>query len=310
MSRRRRDSSSRWLYRWQEGSIALAIDPMERPQSHITDSRGKAQMRSVFESSGWTVNEIEHDYGVDFDVQLFENGEATGEWFKVQLKSSENTPYSAKGDFISEELSREHAVHFSAEMRDPIFVVHADVTSERTFWYAPQLDTPISLIDSRENITVRVPTRNKLPDTLPRLVSALRTIRIRLGAKTVAESSISDFATSIDDRDRARLITGIQDKVDGLRLAHIQKFIIDGSLDEAAADIENLAANSQSSVEIRFSAILEKERVEFLASRKAAAPQSTIPAIHLRTSERLQKIAKKGPSALKLFALIARKRQN
>jgi len=64
---------------------------MERPQSHITDSLGKAQMRSIFESVGWAVNEIEDDYGIDFDVQLFEDGKATGEWFKVQLKSSGNT---------------------------------------------------------------------------------------------------------------------------------------------------------------------------------------------------------------------------
>jgi hypothetical protein len=88
---------------------------MERPQSHITDSLGKAQMRSIFESVGWAVNEIEYDYGIDFDVQLFEEAKATGEWFKLQLKSSANTAYSAQSEFISETLSREHATHFSTE---------------------------------------------------------------------------------------------------------------------------------------------------------------------------------------------------
>jgi hypothetical protein len=62
-------------------------------------------MRGVFEPLGWVVNRIITDYGVDFDVQLFEGSVPTGEWFKVQLKSSESTDYSTHGGFISEALS-------------------------------------------------------------------------------------------------------------------------------------------------------------------------------------------------------------
>jgi hypothetical protein len=279
---------------------------MERPQSHITDSRGKAQMRSGFESVGWTVNEIERDYGIDFDVQLFEDGKATGEWFKVQLKSSENTTYSAAGDFVSEILSRQHAAHFSTEIRDPVFVVHADVKAGRTFWSAPQLDAPISATDTRENITVRIPTRNELPATLSDLVTALRRIRIRLGAKTVAESPVSEFTTSIDDSDREQLIAGIQDKVDSLRLMEVRELSNRGNLDEATVKVEILAENRQSSVRMRFSAILEKERIDFMVAHKLHAPQNAPSAIHLSTAKRLQKLTKKGPSPLKFFALIAR----
>lgn len=279
---------------------------MERPRSHITDSRGKAQMRSIFETVGWTVNEIENDYGIDFDVQVFEDSKATGEWFKVQLKSSESTDYSGEGDFISEPLSRQHAAHFSTEMREPVFVIHADVTAGRTFWYAPQLDARVTANDSRRTVTVRIPTRNELPGTLPDMVSALQRIRIKLGAKTVAESAISDFARSVGDRPE-QLIAGIQDKADILRLVEIRELTEKGNFTEAGTKTENLSDNEQSSVELRVSAVLEKERIDFLVARKVNAPQSTTSAIHLSTGKRLQQLTKKGPTALKFFSLIVLK---
>jgi hypothetical protein len=279
---------------------------MERPRSHITDSLGKAQMRSIFESVGWTVNEIENDYGIDFDVQVFEKNKATGEWFKVQLKSSESTDYSAQGEFISESLARQHATHFSSEMRDPVFVIHADVTAERTYWYAPQLNAPVSPSDPRDTITARIPTRNELPGTLPDLVSALQRIRIKLGAKTVAESSISDFARTVGDHPE-QLIASIQDKADMLRLVEIRELTNQGYLTEATTKAEILSDNKQSSIELRFSAVLEKERIDFLAAHKVSAPQSSTSTIHLNTSKRLQELTRKGPPPLKFFALIARK---
>ena len=71
---------------------------MKRPAQHETDASGSRLLREVFEGFGWAVNKIEHDYGIDFDVQIFRDHEATGEWFKIQLKSSEEPSYSAGGD--------------------------------------------------------------------------------------------------------------------------------------------------------------------------------------------------------------------
>ena len=90
-------------------------------------------MRAIFEPLGWAVNKIQADYGIDFDIQIFEQHQATGEWFKVQLKSSESTEYSTHGDFISETLPTSHAAHYSAEIADPIFLIHADVRAKKIF---------------------------------------------------------------------------------------------------------------------------------------------------------------------------------
>lgn len=267
-------------------------------------------MRGVFVPVGWVVNRmIDGDYGIDFDVQLFEQHKATGEWFKVQLKSSASTEYSAKGDFISETLEMKHARHYCVEMRDPVFVIHADVRGGRIFWFAPQLRTDLinGVDDSRGSVTLRIETRNELPATLPEMVAALRLIRIRLGARTVSESHISDFASTVDGRDQEKLIKKFQDKVDALKLQKAHSFVNEGRLDDAQADIERVLSNSESSIESRFSFLLEQERVDFLRASNAGAPQSTTPEIHLRISRRLQDLTKNGPPPLKFFALIARK---
>jgi Domain of unknown function (DUF4365) len=280
---------------------------MERPRSHVTDSLGEVQMRELFVAIGWVVNRIETDYGVDFDVQMFEGNRATGEWFKIQLKSSENTEYSATGDFVSEVLPRNHAAHYSTEIRDPIFLIHADTIAKRTFWFAPQLAAPVAANDPRTTVTYRIETRNELPTSLPNMVSSLRQVQLKLGARAVSESRISDFAETVEDEDAVGLIQNFQNKIDVLRLKQIHALASEGKLEEAKEGAEKIIESKDSSIGSKFSALLEEERMECIGARLAAAPQSATPEIYLRISKRLQRLTKKGPPALKFYALMVRK---
>jgi hypothetical protein len=238
-------------------------------------------------------------------VQMFEDNKATGEWFKVQLKSSENTNYSVLGHFLSETLTAKHAVHYSTQINDPIFLIHADVKSKRTFWFAPQLDLPVKKDDSRTSVTIRIDTRNELPQTLPAMIAALRQIRIKLGARTVVNSRITDFVKTVEDADQEQLIEEFQNKTDVLRLKQIHNLASTGNFEEATSKAEGIIGNGESSVESKFSALFEVERIELLAS--VGAPQSRLSETHLRTSKRMHQITRNGPPALKFFSLIAMK---
>jgi hypothetical protein len=74
---------------------------MKRPKQQIIDAAGERQMRSIFEPLGWAVRKFEKDNGIDFDIEVFDNFKSAGIFFKVQLKSSEGTRYSASKEFIS-----------------------------------------------------------------------------------------------------------------------------------------------------------------------------------------------------------------
>jgi hypothetical protein len=280
---------------------------VKRPPTHVTDAKGERQMRQVFEDVGWGVNDIQNDYGIDFDVQVFDKNEATGEWFKVQLKSSENTQYSKNGDFIAQPISEDHARHYSEQLRDPIFVLHADVKNKRTCWYAPQLSTGSSVPSSQETVTLKIPVANSLPETLPALLDALNRVRTQLGARALTEASPVEFAKGISDEDRAKLIQALHDKADVLQLNDIVALVAQGKNEQARLKIDNLLANSGSSTYIKFNALLHKERLEFIAARRAEAPQVTTPELHLRIANELRALTKEGPPSLKLFALIALK---
>lgn len=113
---------------------------MKRPAQHVTDTLGEGLIASVFTPLGWTVSKVEHDYGIDFDIEIFRNHESTGIIFKVQLKSSEKTQYSAQGDFISQSINIQNAQYLCTELNSPVILIHADVAQEAVFWMAPQLD--------------------------------------------------------------------------------------------------------------------------------------------------------------------------
>jgi Domain of unknown function (DUF4365) len=165
---------------------------MDRPHSHVINDRGELQLHTVFASVGWSVNKLENDYGIDFDVEIFKEHRSTGEWFKVQLKSSECTQYSADGSFVSESLSSTHARHYSIEISDPCLLIHADVKTRRTFWFAPQLNTFASN-NLGESVTIRIPTQNELPHTLPALGLCLREIRLNLARRVTVRQSAEDL---------------------------------------------------------------------------------------------------------------------
>ena len=69
--------------------------------------------------------------------------------------------------------------------------MHADVKAKRTFWFAPQLSFPGGIDDPRSTVSVRIPTENELPRSLSDMTLSLREIRVKLGARAIAESPVT-----------------------------------------------------------------------------------------------------------------------
>lgn len=117
-----------------------------KPDGHDINAAGERLLREVLEPLGWVVNAVEKDYGIDYNVQAFDGKSPTGTWFHVQLKSSASSEYSADRFFVSQEITVDHARHYTLEMREPVLVIHADVESRSVHWYAPQLDRQLATV--------------------------------------------------------------------------------------------------------------------------------------------------------------------
>ena len=105
---------------------------------------------------------------------------------------------------MSVQLDLDHAKHYALELRDPVFLVHADVQANEVFWYAPQLDNDlIQKLNVGENVstvTVRVPTSNALPTTAAKLLETLELTYVVLGHRTLVASTMSSFANSLPQK--------------------------------------------------------------------------------------------------------------
>ncbi len=284
-----------------------------KTEEHDINRAGKRLFREVLETAPlrWVVNDVQEDYGIDSTVQVFDNKSPSGASFHVQLKSSASSGYSADRSFISQELSIDHARHYAIEMREPVFLVHADVASKRIFWYAPQLDRGLIEVlgqTGAKGVTIRVPTGQDLPATAPALLQSLDTVYLVLASRTVTSASNRSFAESIQHLpDQEALHEAFQEKSDALKLQKIADLFREKQLDAARLRTDVLLSDPDSTIETKFWARVQLEGIEYKQTVHAGKAQSELPKICLTHARALQELTSSGPRYLKFYALIARK---
>ncbi len=281
-----------------------------KTEEHEINRSGKRLLREALEPLGWVVNDVEEDYGIDSNVQVFEGKSPTGAWFHVQLKSSASSNYAADRSFLSQELSIDHAKHYAVEMREPLFLIHVDVTSRQIYWYAPQLDRRLSsvlLATGAKFITLRIPMRNQLPQTAAALLESLDRIYLTLANRELTTASNQKFAESLQHLpNQEALHRAFQEKNDSLKLRRIADLFRQRRYGEARPRAEAVRADPDSTVEMKFWAEIQLEGIDFAETLRSGKPQSELPKVVLVHAKALQKLTKSGPMYLKFFALIAR----
>lgn len=285
---------------------------MQRPQQHITDALGEAQLRSVFEPLGWVVNKLPQDYGIDFEIEVFEKRKSTGAAFKVQLKSSEHTAYSAGGDFVSQTLDKENADYLCHQVRTPVALIHADVANRRTFWHMLQLDSALlaKLSESRDasTVTVRIPTACELPETVRAIIEAVTQAANILAIRLLTTVSAPDFVSSIRGHvSSEKLLGDLQSKKDMLKLAEARARLRNGERETALTLAESISNDPDASIEAKFWAIVGAEEIRDVISIRAKSPAVSRARAHVENARKLRRLAAKDLPHLKFYAVIAKK---
>ncbi len=276
------------------------------------DREGQRLLRESLEPLGWVLTEFKEDYGIDYDVQVFADGSATGLWFKIQLKSSASSSHSTDGSFISVQLDIDHAKHYALELKEPLFLIHADLQLKKVYWHALQLDNELvrkimSGIPA-STITVRIPISNSIPDTAAALLQASEKISIVLANRSLAGSSLSSFAESLKYQPgEDKLREEFQHKNDLLKLRKIHEFLILRQYSEARARALAISSDPDASIENRFWAAQKTGTINWSEAVSKDRPQVELPLIYLRNAKDLQALTKSGPPHLKFFALTMRK---
>lgn len=122
------------------------MDQPKRPRSHELETMSRRRFESILPPS-WVIHDRAHDYGVDCDVELFENGNATGRFVHIQLKST---------DKLFDDLSlyvKASTYNYLLSHRYPtMFVVYSSVTDElKMIWTR---DVPLN-VTKKDNLRIR-----------------------------------------------------------------------------------------------------------------------------------------------------------
>lgn len=282
------------------------------PPEQDVNRRGKRALRSVFEPLRWVVNDTQEDFGIDSNVQVFDGRSPNGAWFHVQLKSSASPDYSGDGTFISQSLDVDHARYYALELRNPVFLIFADVTAGRVFWHCPQTDS--TLIQHLQNhpdaksVTLRIPTANLLPDSIVSLLVALNAAYLILATRELLASDAMTFAESLTHfPDQERLNREFQEKNDALKLTRAKKLFNEGKYEEARTRAVSIVGDLDSTVEVKFWAQMQIHAIDFATIFQSGKTQGELPMEYLAHAMSLQALTRSGPNYLKFYALIVRK---
>ena len=286
---------------------------MKRPEQHVTDSHGNALFHGIF--AEWAVTGSERDYGWDYVVEVFRNGESTGLLFNGQLKSSRHTEYSADGSFISQELEIDSADYLARQLRQPTFLFHADVEQKKLFWSAVQLDPKVLDVIERgqaKSLTVRIPTVNTLPDRFDQFARDLTQAQTIVVARILMQTAHVEFAEAMKSQPVKRVSEVAEDLHEkGYRLELDAAFRQrkGGDVEGAIVAIHKVAASAGAGgyVKVQFNAILQAGELEWMQQTKSDEPQARAADKKLETALELCRIAKRKPRNLHLFAQITRR---
>ncbi len=283
---------------------------ISRTKEHEIDDAGKRLLRETLEPLNCVLNEVQKDYGIDYNVQVLQGGNPTGAWFHIQLKSSASSKYSVQRTFVAQNLPVDHARHYALQMRQPVFLVHADIASRHLYWHAPQLDEHLKDVlreSHTQFVTVRIPTSQELPATMPTLLQNLEEIFLVLGNRELTSASLSSFTDSLRHfPDQEATYRAFQEKRDSLKLQKTIDLFHAKKFPEAKTHAEALLLDPDSAVEIKFWAEMTLQSIDFGEILHAGKPQIELSKSVLYHAKRLQKLTRRGPNYLKFYSLISR----
>lgn len=101
----------------------------QRDRNHVLEALSRdALSRQLTGPLGWVVRDIPIDYGIDVEVEIFDDGAATGLTFKVQLKGMEKPDHI--GPFRDIDVDR---LRYWGRLDVPVLLVAYDDSTQRVF---------------------------------------------------------------------------------------------------------------------------------------------------------------------------------
>ena len=242
--------------------------PRRRPDQHVIGTLAHQQFESVLPPE-WVCRSLPHDYGLDAEIEVFEEGLSTGLKFQVQIRGKRRPRLLSGGSVVSLAMDVDHVQYLCHEVNVPSLLVAVDVETPRAWWCAIQLDTDLTqrLGEARSkrqrSIVVHVPTANALPATSPGMVGKARESGLSLGLRSVTRASRDALHAAIEaTEDTGELLAALQRGASVARLQELSRRWRQDDRAGARALVEETLTDPAADPYAKFAAYGYAERLE------------------------------------------------
>jgi hypothetical protein len=174
---------------------------------------------------------------------------------------------------VSYSLDIDHLVHYGIELKQPLFLILADVDKQRLFFFSPQLvakEIASAQNGGKQSLTVRVSARCELPANAKSMLETLKKLYLVLSSRELISSSAVDFQSSLTSlADQEALYTAFQEKNDLLRLHRIHADYKLGKTEDALRRAATVRDDNDASIAVRFHAVTQMNAIEWSTSLRA-----------------------------------------
>jgi len=106
----------------------------ERPRTHVIESSSLKVFNNVIVDE-WLVRELtEQDYGIDLQLEIFENSQATGKILQIQLKGSDAPSYDKTAPFVTYYGIKSSTINYWSSLPIPVIFVFVDTNTKDCFY--------------------------------------------------------------------------------------------------------------------------------------------------------------------------------
>lgn len=138
---------------------------MEKKRKDVIETQSVGFIFQFF--SEWNPNELTNDFGLDFQIVIFEQGISTKYTFCVQLKSTDSI--NIKGEYIKFNIDIRHLVYF-CDFIDLVLLIVYDAQN-RIGYYLNIFDYCTTILEdekpnwrTQKHITLNIPITNRISD--------------------------------------------------------------------------------------------------------------------------------------------------
>jgi hypothetical protein len=257
----------------------------------------------------------QEDFGIDYEVEyMLPQDRASGVLFKVQQKGAHALDVNAAGDMISySKLEVPRMRYYLHELRIPAALVVVDVSKKAVYWLRlqgnPQVEVAYrkAVEDNQGTVTVHVPVRNKLPETLDDFLAEMGKGQDAVMVRYLTEvSSPRVLQAALGTLDFEETLKKTRAHADILRLEQVERHLRQRQLDAALAECRRIWDSDSETVELRVAAGLNLIRTEGmqLSQQRSVTTEQAYLARRLAITEQMRALTqpRAADDRLRVFA--------